>query len=244
MVFRLEHRFTQKNLSAYLDGQLTDSEKERLEHHLAECSQCQEELATLCSTVELLHAVPSVPLPRSFKLPASAEEERERYRFWSRTHKALRTATAVVSLLLVLLLSADLAIGQGIIPLPERPEAPRADEVALEMAEVPEERVHVPSPTPPEEEVEPEIGILESEPLPEAPEPPSTPATPAPETPTATPHRPPEPTPTVTPPHTETTPFSTWRIWRWLRTGWTALSGLLLVLVAGTLWTWHKRRRR
>ncbi len=282
MGFRLDHRFTQKNLSAYLDGQLTTRERERMERHLAECSRCQEELATLGSAVELLHTVPSVPLPRSFELSASAEEERERYRFWSRMHTTLRTATAVASLLLVLLLSGDLAISQGFIPLSGRiaKEAPRDIEAAAELAEAPQvEEGHVPSPSPtaplwdeteepagekeapaavepatkevsPERATEPEVGILEREPAPDTAKTPSAPATATSQTITATPPRPPEPTATMAPPpprdHPPAEPDQppVWRIWKWLRTGWTALSGLLLVLVAGLLWTWQKRRLR
>ncbi|MFO7917853.1 MAG: zf-HC2 domain-containing protein [Anaerolineae bacterium] len=270
MGFRLDHRFTQKNLSTYLDGQLTIRERERVERHLAECSRCQEELETLRSTVELLHAVPAIPLPRSFELPASVEKERERYRFWSRMHTALGTATAVVSLLLILFLSGDLAISQGFISLPGRTtKAPQ--DIQVEMAEVPQEEVHTPSPSPWEEKVtekeapaaaerateeatpeglEPEVEMLEGEPAPKASETPSASAAAMPETPTATPPRPPEPTATMVPPPPKdhfpagSDQPSVWRIWKWLRTGWTALSGLLLVLVAGLLWTWQKRRLR
>ncbi|MFP3895407.1 MAG: anti-sigma factor family protein [Anaerolineales bacterium] len=274
MAFRLDHRFTQENLSAYLDGQLTAKERGRVERHLAECSRCQEELESLHNTVELLHAVPPIPLPRSFDLPASAEEEREHYRFWSRMHMALRTATAVASLLLVLFLSGDLAISQGLIPLPgQTTKAPQEVDMAVEMAEVPQEETQAPSPSPweepegmeeeipttaehvteeisPEKAAEPEVGILERDPLPEASETAGTPATTTPQTTTKAPPRPPEPTATMAPPSPRDHPpaepdqHPVWRIWKWLRTGWTALSGLLLVLVAGLLWTWQKRRLR
>lgn len=277
MAFRLDHRFTQKNLSAYLDGQLTGREKERVERHLTECTRCQKDLATLRSTVELLHAVPSVPLPRSFTLPSSVEEERERYRFWRRTHRALRTTAALVSLLLVLLLSGDLAISQGLFSLRTTQEAPQKVEIAVEMPEAPqveEERVPSLPPTPSrdeaeaaaeeeaaaaekrvagevrpeqaltqtEEAVESEDQMLEMEPPPEAPESPTATAT-------GTPSRRPEPTATIAPlpprdhPPAEEDQPPVWRIWNWLRTGWIALSGLLLVLVAGVLWTWQKKRR-
>jgi len=299
MGFRLDHRFTQKNLSAYLDGRLTASERERVERHVAACSRCQEELATLRSTVELLHEVPSVPLPRSFALSASAEEERERYRFWRRMHTALRTATAVVSLLLVLLLSSDLAMSLGFVPLPRQAAktAPQKAVVETKVVEAPEvAKAYIPapsptaaaermeadaipspsphkeaeaaaekeaprvlerpagggspewSPTPTKVPAEPQVKMLEKESLQEGPEAPSAPATTTPKPPTPTPPRPPELTATMTPlpardrPATEPTRFPYWRIWGWARTGWAALSGLLLVLVAGLLWTWQKRQ--
>ena len=295
MGFRLDHRFTQKNLSAYLDGRLTASERARVEEHLAECSHCQEELATLRSTVELLHATPSVPLPRSFELPASAEEERQRYRFWRRMHTMLRTATAAVSLLLILLLSGDLAISLGVVPLSKRAAetAPPGVMMQREVDEAPQAaEAYVPTPSPIAAAREIETDALPSPPIrmeaeeslkKEAPEMAERPAggasperaatqtaakpeakvlesergTEAPATPTAT-LRPPTPTPSRTPKPTATmAPLPTrawvsaeparlpyWRIWGWVRTGWATLSGLLLVLVAGLLWTWQKRHLR
>ncbi|MEA3408554.1 MAG: zf-HC2 domain-containing protein [Chloroflexota bacterium] len=301
MGFGLDHRFTQKNLSAYLDGQLTDREQERVERHLAECTDCREDLATLRSTVDLLHAMPPVPLPRSFALPASAEKERGRYRFWRRMHTMLRTATAVASLLLVLLLSGDLAISLGFVPLAKRTAETASEQTLVEtrVVEAPEAaEAYVPTPSPtaaakrteangvasapprkgaeeavekeaPElaverpagdvssqrvptqtaEAVEPQAGVLQHERALEAPKTQDTPtATLHPPTPTAS--KPPTPTPTATmtplptreQPPAQPTRSPYWTIWRWLRTGWLALTGLLLVLAAGLLWTWQKRR--
>ena len=96
---------------------------------------------------------------------------------------------------------------------------------------------------------EPEASMLESERAPESSEtPPAPTATLEPRPPT--PSRPPEPTATMVPPPTrervsaEPARPPYWRVWGWVRTGWATLSGLLLVLVAGLLWTWQKRRLR
>lgn len=53
-------------LSAYIDGEVTREESARVEHHIAACQSCSNELASLRWTVELLHAVPAIPVPRSF----------------------------------------------------------------------------------------------------------------------------------------------------------------------------------
>jgi anti-sigma factor RsiW len=41
-------------MAAYLDGALSDPERERLEHHLAGCPHCAEYLAQIRSTVDAL----------------------------------------------------------------------------------------------------------------------------------------------------------------------------------------------
>ncbi|HEY7975335.1 MAG TPA: zf-HC2 domain-containing protein, partial [Ktedonobacterales bacterium] len=53
-----------ERLSAYLDGELTDSELAALETHLPTCEQCQRELAALRQTRALLRALPTPALPR------------------------------------------------------------------------------------------------------------------------------------------------------------------------------------
>lgn len=38
--FVLDHRFTRRNLSAYLDGELASPDRERVAQHLEECRDC------------------------------------------------------------------------------------------------------------------------------------------------------------------------------------------------------------
>jgi anti-sigma factor RsiW len=63
-------------LSDYIDGRLADEEREAVEHHLERCAGCTREIESLRSTVEILHQVPDVALPRSFVL-REAEVESE-----------------------------------------------------------------------------------------------------------------------------------------------------------------------
>lgn len=106
-----DHRFTLNNLSAYLDGELDTRQKARVKRHLTTCAACQRELATLRATLELLHRVPIKPMPRSFVLPASAQAQQARYRFWSTAYLALRASSVAVAFILVLFLSSDALIG-------------------------------------------------------------------------------------------------------------------------------------
>jgi hypothetical protein len=63
------HHLTTEQLSAHLDGQLSDLEQSQLDAHLKTCEQCQQEQTDLRRTVALLHAMPRPALPRSFVLP-------------------------------------------------------------------------------------------------------------------------------------------------------------------------------
>ena len=126
---RSDHRFAADNLSPYLDGRLTPQEKERLERHLTACPDCRQELSTLRETVALLHRAPMRPVPRSFTLPVSVQAEQAQHRRWNMTHSFMRVATVVVSLLLVIVVSGDVLLGQGVIGIPDL-YGPRAAKMA------------------------------------------------------------------------------------------------------------------
>src|SRR5690349_3625943 len=55
-------------LSAYIDYELSDAERERVREHLRRCPACENELATLKATKQLLNEVPLQAVPRSFIL--------------------------------------------------------------------------------------------------------------------------------------------------------------------------------
>lgn len=91
--------------SEYLDNRL-DSEKKRIvEKHLSSCEACSKELESLRMTVRLLHRVPEVSVPRSFTI-AVPEPKREAV-LGSSSLRWLRPATAVASIVLVVLLVGD-----------------------------------------------------------------------------------------------------------------------------------------
>ena len=60
-------------LSAYLDGQLSVAERERLEERLATDAALQAELEALRRTVAWVRELPPAPLPRNFILPPTIE---------------------------------------------------------------------------------------------------------------------------------------------------------------------------
>jgi len=63
------HHLTTEQLSAHLDGQLSDLEQSQLEAHLKTCEWCQQALTDLRRTVALLHALPRPALVCRARIP-------------------------------------------------------------------------------------------------------------------------------------------------------------------------------
>ena len=101
--FRIGHSRIRALLSSYVDGEVSAADARRVEEHAAACPACRDELVSLTATVELVHALPDLELPRSFELTRLPEEEpRVSFGVW-----APRLATSVAGLLLVVLLAGD-----------------------------------------------------------------------------------------------------------------------------------------
>jgi len=144
-------------LSAYLDGELSADERARLEAQLAADPVLRAELDALRHTVALVRALPAVSVPRNFILareiaarPRPARQARPRLA-WAAPF--LTAATAVASLLFVVVLAGDLLLlGMG-----NRASAPVLEPQMA--AEAPRE---LPAPVPASEEdvvVEAEVEV-------------------------------------------------------------------------------------
>lgn len=65
------HAYVEARLSDYVDGQLPDDERARVQEHLRGCEQCRASLDSLQWTISLLKQVPAPGLPRQFTLPVT-----------------------------------------------------------------------------------------------------------------------------------------------------------------------------
>jgi len=104
---KTEHELCQENLSAFLDGQVTHRERMRVQKHLEECAACRADLEALRHTVALLRAVPAVKPPRSFLLPAREVIQQRQAQRRRLAYVYMQAATAVATVLLVLVVSGD-----------------------------------------------------------------------------------------------------------------------------------------
>ena len=105
-------------LSAYMDNRLTPVERLQVGAHLPNCRSCRAQLASLQSTVALLHELPVVPAPRPFYVYAEEAPAQRTSGVLQRlfapgwVYGYLRLATTVAALLLVAVVSVD-ALGSS-----------------------------------------------------------------------------------------------------------------------------------
>jgi hypothetical protein len=101
-------------MSAYLDGEMRPYERSIADAHLRACAACRRDLADLRATVELLHALPEARPRRSFQLsPEQAHDSVSWLRRLVTGLPAAQIAAVAVSVLLVIVISADLLTHEG-----------------------------------------------------------------------------------------------------------------------------------
>ncbi len=132
------HRRLRDQLSAYIDGELDASAADRLEHHVAECGGCRQEMAQLRATVAALQELPAVEPPRSFTLSPERLAPRPPMPVASPLAFGARIAAAGVAAALAVVLVVDLGDfgGDGVTDEATAPQMMRseADDDELEAA--------------------------------------------------------------------------------------------------------------
>lgn len=104
-IFPSEHGWATQQLSAYLDSELSPSDRARVEAHLNECRTCLEDLTTLRWTVSLTAQMPMLKAPRSFLITEAIAQPRRAP--FSLAYVYLRSATVAVAALLLIVLAGD-----------------------------------------------------------------------------------------------------------------------------------------
>ena len=94
-------RRTSSDLSAWLDGELSESDARRCAEHVAQCASCRAEQDRLATARELLRAMPAPPVPAglaaAIKSAAADEMSHEGVVWlWPRWAAPLAAAAAVV----------------------------------------------------------------------------------------------------------------------------------------------------
>lgn len=160
-------------LSAYLDGELSEAERQRLEARLSEDAELRAELRAMHRMVSLVRELPQVTAPRNFILsesmimhrrPAPAlrasSEPSRRARAWAAP--LLTAATTIVSLLFVVVLAGDLLLPRvgGLASAPE-PEPPRIAFEAAPTGEAPRGEADAEEDLDRESPEEPEMAVEE-----------------------------------------------------------------------------------
>jgi len=163
-IFPSEHEWASQQLSAYLDDELSPSDRARVEAHLQECPICAEELHTLRWAVSLTAQMPTLKAPRSFLITEATAHPRRAP--LSTAYLYLRGATVAVAALLLVVLASDFLLPYI---LPSRMPAPPAafpvaeKEVVEEAEQKPVALTALPIEQAPEKALRPRRGEVESE---------------------------------------------------------------------------------
>ncbi len=136
-----------ENLSAYLDGYLSQKERQRLEERLQHSPELQNGLEELRRTRRVLRSQPKMKAPRNFTLTADMVGARAKGRSTPRIFPVLRLASVLASILLVFVVVGDLLTVPAVqtaqfgaanrIVEEAAPQAPESGEVEMPAA-VPE----------------------------------------------------------------------------------------------------------
>jgi len=119
-IFGRHRHLSLEVLSEYLDGRLSDGEREGISRRLNSCSLCREELDSLRVTVSLLQGLEDAPIPRNFTLagpPPAPAVARQPLPFRA-PNWAYAGAASLAGLALAFMVSADAA---GLLAPPETP---------------------------------------------------------------------------------------------------------------------------
>ncbi len=96
-------------LSDYLNGDLSDDQRQAIQAHLATCSDCRRDFESLRLTVLLVRQAPLQPVPRAFTIPAPPPR-----RSWSLVW--LRASTGALAALFVAVLAIQLVFPTASAP--------------------------------------------------------------------------------------------------------------------------------
>lgn len=119
--------------SPYLDDCVTSVERDAVKYHIEICEDCEWELRSLGTTVQLLSRMPAASAPRSFTL-AEAPPRRDWVSFALPHMNRLRMATALAVVLLAILLAGDFSglLHRDVIIVDQVPAEPAQEQVVAD----------------------------------------------------------------------------------------------------------------
>jgi hypothetical protein len=121
-----------ETLSAYLDGELSPKDMQRVELRLQASPELRDGLAELKYTQRLLKKVPMRRAPRNFIIkPSMLPQKRQLSPFYP----ALRLASALASILLVVAFASDLFLSMGLSKAVGRISAPAAQPITTQVVD-------------------------------------------------------------------------------------------------------------
>ena len=120
---KFRHGKLRELLSSYIDDEVSDSERRRVERHLPTCEECRQELESLRVTVTALRQLPEIQTARSFAITAEPQPMRDGLGWVL----GVRLAASAAAVVLVGLILADVT---GLLVQTDLPEWTRQSDRA------------------------------------------------------------------------------------------------------------------
>ena len=120
---RFRHGKLRELLSSYIDDEVSDSERRRVERHLSTCEECRQELDSLRVTVTALRQLPEIQTARSFAISAEPQPVSDGLGWVL----GVRLAASAAAVVLVGLILADVT---GLLVQTDLPEWARQSDTA------------------------------------------------------------------------------------------------------------------
>lgn len=126
-------------LSAYLDGQLSDKQRSSLESKIHESAEYRDALNGLRKTRAVIRSQPPIKAPKNFTLSPEMVGLKARTRRRTRLYPLFGFASAVASLLFVLVVVGDFVLGIPQTVTPQMMKAPVSETMVMEAPAAPVE---------------------------------------------------------------------------------------------------------
>lgn len=119
--------------SAYLDGELSDAQKDELKKHLDSCPECRAMLDEWCAAVEATRDIPEPQGPQWEAVWAHVESAAARRQASLRLRREVWRAVSVAAVAAAVLVAAYIYVPGGSTTAPLQPQ-PRSVIVSVEVA--------------------------------------------------------------------------------------------------------------
>lgn len=110
----MNHKLRERQLSAYVDNELSENDAQSVREHLEECAQCQRQVQVLRAIRMSIRDAASVVLPETFvySVQRAIRQEEQEYVVWLGPERFARNLVAALSIIVLTLV----AVGSYLTP--------------------------------------------------------------------------------------------------------------------------------
>jgi anti-sigma factor RsiW len=124
----MKHKLYERQLSAYVDNELSESEMQSVRTHVEECAQCQQQVQVLRAIRMSIRNAASVVLPETFiySVQRAVRQQEQEYAIWLGPERFARNIVAALCVIVFAVvavgsyLTPQTAVGQPVVVGEER----------------------------------------------------------------------------------------------------------------------------